>query len=84
VACGMGGAISAVSVAYSLLIIFGISLIAVLSMRAAAGAFGRMRLRHPSRGSLKVAQFITTVLYAASVASTIVSGGLALALVLLM
>lgn len=80
----MGGAISAVTVAYSLLIIFGISLIAVLSMRAASGAFGRMRLRNPSRGSLRVAQFITTVLYAASVASTIVSGGLALALALLM
>lgn len=73
------GAIGAAAVMHVLLMVFGISLVAVLSLRAANGAFRRMRASRTSVG-LQVGHGAVTMGYALSIASTIVSGGLLLAL----
>lgn len=82
-ACGMSGvgAIGAAAVIPVLLLVFGVSLVAVLSLRAAGNAFGRMRSVRPGTG-LQLAHFVVTTGYALSIASTIVAGGLLLALTL--
>ena len=83
-ACGTGGvgAGFALAAGYALLLVFGIALVGVLSLRAARGAFVRMRATRPSTG-LSIAQGLTTTLYVLAVAATIISGGLLFALFLL-
>ena len=66
----------------SLLIVLLMSLVSVLSMRAASRAVGRMRRHRDSRG-LRVGHGAVLVGLGISAASTIVSGGLLFALVLL-
>lgn len=82
-ACGLSsiGAIGAAAVMHVLMMVFGISLIAVLSLRAATGAFRRMRAVRTGTG-LELGHGLVTMGYALSIATTIVSGGLLLALVL--
>ena len=79
-ACGMG-AFGAAALIQVLLLVFGISLIGVLSLRAAGGAFRRMRAVRSGVG-LQVGHGLVTMGYAISIATTIVSGGILLALVL--
>jgi hypothetical protein len=83
-ACG-GSGFSA-GIAYSLLtallIMVLMSIVSLASMRAAARAVGRMRGLRDSRG-LRVGHAAIVLGLGISAASTIVSGGLLLALVLL-
>ena len=66
----------------SLLIVLLMSIVSVVSMRAAARAVRRMRGLRDSRG-LRVGHAAIVLGLGISAASTILSGGLALALVLL-
>ena len=79
-ACGMG-AIGAAAVINVLLLVFGISLVAVLSLRAANGAFRRMRAVRSGLG-LQIGHAAITFGYGLSIASTVVAGGLLLAMLL--
>ncbi|MCH9686488.1 MAG: hypothetical protein K0V04_33955 [Deltaproteobacteria bacterium] len=83
VACGGSSGIWALGMlAYPLLVIFLLSLIALLSMRGASQAFGRMRKARPG-GAMRAAHIGTGVFYVGSIITTVVSGGLMLALGLL-
>jgi hypothetical protein len=83
-ACGTSGlgAGMAWSLLPSLLIVFLMSVVSLLSMRAAVRAVSRMRRLQDSRG-LRVGQVAAVVGLGISAASTIVAGGLLLGLVLL-
>lgn len=83
-ACGGSGfgAAMALSLLPSLLIVLLMSLVSLLSMRAAGRAVGRMRRHRDSRG-LRVGHVAVLVGLGISAASTIVSGGLLFALLLL-
>lgn len=81
-ACGGSSAVALFSIGYALLMVFLLSLVAVGSMRAARQAMLRMLARRGSTG-LRVATFMSTVLYVGSITTTILSGGLLLALVLI-
>jgi hypothetical protein len=83
-ACGTGGlgAGARMGVAQALLVVFGLSLISLLSLRAASRAFSRMREGRPGPG-MKAAHVAATGGYVVSVVGTVLSGGLLLALLLL-
>jgi hypothetical protein len=83
-ACGISGigAGAWIAAAHSLLIVFLMALVSLLSMRAAHRAVGRMWQRRPSAG-LRAGHVAIMMGYGLSAATTIVSGGLLLALVLL-
>jgi hypothetical protein len=66
----------------ALIIVLLMSIVSLVSMRAAARAVGRMRGLRDSRG-LRVGHAAVVLGLGISAASTIVSGGLLLALVLL-
>lgn len=70
------------SAVQALLIVLLMSIVSLLSMRAAGRAVRRMRQRRDSRG-LRVGRFAIAMGFGISAASTIVSGGLLVALVLL-
>lgn len=70
------------SIGYALLMVFLLSLVGVGSLRAARLALLRMLATRQSTG-LKVATFMSTVFYVGSITSTILSGGLLLALLLI-
>jgi hypothetical protein len=78
----VGGADLFYSAASSLLIVFLMSIVSLLSIRAATRAMGRMRRVQDGRG-LRVGHVAAMVGVGIATASTIVSGGLLLALVLL-
>lgn len=83
-ACGMSGigAGAVVAAAQALLIVLLMSIVSLLSMRAAGRAVGRMRRRRDSRG-LRVGHTGIMLGFGISAAATIVAGGVLLALVLL-
>jgi hypothetical protein len=83
-ACGISGfgASVIVAAAQSLLIVLLMSIISILSMRSAGRAVARMRQRRDGRG-LAVGHAAIRVGLGLSVATTIVSGGLFVALFLL-
>jgi len=83
-ACGMGGigAGMIAAAAQSLLIVFLMSVISLLSMRSAGRAVARMRRHRDGRG-LRVGRAAILVGLGLSAAATILSGGLLLALLLL-
>lgn len=70
------------SAATSLLLVFLMSIVSLLSIRAASRALGRMRRVRDSRG-LWVGHVAAMLGVGIATASTIVAGGLLLALVLL-
>lgn len=83
-ACGMSG-IGAGAIAaamQSLLIVFLMSVISLLSMRSAGRAVARMR-QHRDGRALRVGRTAILVGFGISAAATVVSGGLLLALLLL-
>lgn len=73
-AVGMG---AVAAVAQALLMTFLMSLVAILSMRGASRAFGRMQQHRQSRG-LRVAQGAARLGFGISLAAAVVSGGLLL------
>jgi hypothetical protein len=75
------GAGAVVAVAQSLLIVLLMSIVSLVSMRAAGRAVGRMRRRRDS-GGLRAGHIAIMVGFGVSAAATIVTGGLLLALVL--
>ncbi len=82
-ACGGSSGLAALaSVGYALLMALLLSVIAVLSLRGASRALGRMRRVRPGR-AIAAAHIGTSVLYALSIASTVLCGGLLFAGLLL-
>ncbi len=83
-ACGTGamGAAAFGAAFQALLVVFLLSVISLLSLRAASKAFGRMREQRPGAG-FKFAHMASLVGYGISVVGTVFSGGLMLALFLM-
>jgi heme exporter protein D len=83
-ACGIGGigAGAWLAAAVSLLIVLLMSIVSLVSMRAAGRAVGRMRRQRDGRG-LRVGHVAIVLGFGVSAVATILSGGLLLALVLL-